>query len=168
MVGISVDSLDETICFKIGRHSGKKYLSKERLEEIVSEIKAHKIRLKFNTVVSPYNYKTNIAEQLQAYKPDRLKILRQLPFNGEKGISDEHFEDFFRINKEFTNQKNVVIEDKNEMTQSYLMIDPSGRFFQNGNGQEYYYSDPIYEVGLEKALSQISFSKEKYMSRYKT
>jgi predicted cytidylate kinase len=171
MVGISIDSLDEGICKSIGRCAGENYLSEEKLGRLVSQIKIGnpKAKIKFNIVVSKYNCGTNIAEQLQAFKPNRIKILRQLPFNGEKGIADEQFEQFLKINKidkKAVRPENVVIEDKGDITQSYLMIDPQGRFFQNGNEQDYNYSLPIYEVGLKHALSQVNFSKEKFMSRY--
>jgi radical S-adenosyl methionine domain-containing protein 2 len=168
IIGISIDSLDENICKNIGRCSGKNYLSKEKLDKIVRKIRLNnpRIRIKFNTVVSEHNYNTNIIEQLQTFEPNRIKILRQLPFNGEKGITDEQFEQFLNINAKFIKQKNVVIENKNDITQSYLMIDPLGRFFQNGNENGYNYSQPIYDIGLKKALSQINFNKEKFMKRY--
>ncbi len=168
MIGISIDSFDENVCKNIGRCSGKNYLSEEKLSKLVKKIKLNNpiAKIKFNTVVSKNNYSSNIIEQLQAYKPDRIKILRQFPFKGEKGITDEQFEQFLSINGKFIEKKNVVIEDKNDITQSYLMIDPQGRFFQNGNENFYTYSQPIFEVGLEHALSQIHFNKEKFMSRY--
>ncbi|MDR0467407.1 MAG: viperin family antiviral radical SAM protein, partial [Campylobacteraceae bacterium] len=168
MIGISIDSLDRATCLNIGRYFGKNYLSKEKLENIINIIKLnnYKIGLKFNIVVSKYNYNTNIVEQLQAYKPHRLKILRQLSFDGEDCVSDEQFRHFLRINGESIKKENVVIEDEDKMIQGYLMIDPSGRFFQNGNGQKYRYSDPIFEVGLERAFSQVAFDKGKFKSRY--
>jgi len=169
MIGISIDSLDEDVCKSIGRCSGKEYLSEEKLGNLIKKIKLSnpKAKIKFNIVVSEDNYNSNIAERLQAFKPDRLKILRQLSFNNEKGITDEQFEHFLTINKKFVKKKNVVIENKNDITKSYLMIDPQGRFFQNGNENGYNYSQPIYDIGLEQALSQINFNKEKFMSRYK-
>jgi radical S-adenosyl methionine domain-containing protein 2 len=168
MVGISIDSLDENICKNIGRCSGENYLSEQKLTELVKEIRWNypKIKLKFNIVVSEYNYNTSIVEQLQTFKPNRLKILRQLPFKDKKGITDEQFERFLNINEKSLKLENVVIEDKTDITQSYLMIDPRGRFFQNGNEYKYIYSKPIYKVGIGYALSQIPFNKEKFMSRY--
>jgi radical S-adenosyl methionine domain-containing protein 2 len=169
MIGISVDSLDEKTCRQMGRYSGNSYLSKEKLDRIVHEIRVNnpKAKLKFNTVVSEYNYDdAKIIGQLQAYEPDRLKVLRQLPFNEQKGITNEQFNRFLESNKNFLAPENVVIEDENDIIQSYLMIDPQGRFFQNGEGRSYSYSRPIYEVGLKQALSEINFDKNKFMSRY--
>ncbi len=39
------------------------------------------------------------------------------------------------------------------------MIDPEGRFFSNTNNK-YIFSQPIYEIGVEKALEQINFKQE--------
>ncbi|MDR1829714.1 MAG: viperin family antiviral radical SAM protein [Candidatus Fibromonas sp.] len=168
IAGISIDSLDENICKSIGRCSRESYLSEQKLTGLVKEIRWNypKIKLKFNIVVSEYNYNTNIVEQLQAFEPDRLKILRQLPFKDKKGITDEQFERFLSINEKFLKFENKVIENKSDIIQSYLMIDPQGRFFQNGNEYDYIYSEPIHKVGIKYALSQIPFSKEKFMSRY--
>ncbi len=62
----------------------------------------------------------------------------------------------------------MSIEDNDEMSESYLMIDPLGRFFQNtpnSLGQGYLFSDPILSVGLASALSSIQLSPEKYRRR---
>jgi radical S-adenosyl methionine domain-containing protein 2 len=168
MIGISIDSLDENICKSIGRCSGKEYMSGEKLTKLIHNIRLgnSKVKLKFNVVVNEYNYNKNIVEQLQIFKPDRLKILQQLPFKEEKGITDEQFALFLNINKKFLESEFAVTENKEHITQSYLMIDPQGCFFQNGNEKYYIYSDPIHEVGIECALSQIPLIKEKFMSRY--
>jgi radical S-adenosyl methionine domain-containing protein 2 len=169
MLGISVDSLDENVCKNIGRCTRKgDYLSKEILTALVNRARQvnPRIKIKLNTVVSEHNYKSNVAGQLQALKPDRLKILRQLPFDGKEGITDEQFQLFLDINKQACERENIVIEDNGDITHSYIMIDPLGRFFQNGNGRDYAYSKPIFEVGVERALSQISFDVEKFLKRY--
>lgn len=172
MVGISIDSLDEDACKAMGRCSKNgDYMFEEKVAALVSQIRRENpnTKLKLNTVVSRHNCLSNIVERLQAFKPDRLKVLRQLSFNGKGGISDIEFEQFLEINKNAVGSDNVVVENTDDITQSYLMLDPYGRFFQNGNEttQGYVYSEPIHVIGLKCALSQISFNKEKFMSRYK-
>ncbi len=68
---------------------------------------------------------------------------------------------------EVNSGRNVFFEDNSDMTQSYLMIDPMGRFFQNGNNSFYTYSSPIHEIGFENALSSIEFDDNCYINRYK-
>jgi len=170
LLGISVDSLNVDTCRQIGRCDRfGKVLEYKRLREVIAGARAINpdIRVKFNVTVNRYNYNERIIGRLQLFSPDRIKILRQLPFNGVSGISDEMFSEFMRLNESDLG-KNTVVEDNEDMTQSYLMIDPYGRFFQNGNGHGYTYSDPIHEVGLEKALSQIDFDVDKFGSRYET
>ena len=50
------------------------------------------------------------------------------------------------------------------MLNSYRMINPQGRFFQNTDNQ-YITSDNILDVGVREALSQINFSLEKFTKR---
>lgn len=47
---------------------------------------------------------------------------------------------------------------------SYLMISPNGKFFQNSYG-EYYYSDSILEIGIGKAFEEIKFSFVNFKTR---
>jgi radical S-adenosyl methionine domain-containing protein 2 len=55
------------------------------------------------------------------------------------------------------------------MIESYIMIDPHGRFFQNSlNGSGYRYSEEILAVGAEAAFRQISWQADRFQSRYKT
>jgi hypothetical protein len=49
----------------------------------------------------------------------------------------------------------LVSEDNDEMTGSYLMIDPLGRFFWRDGGDGYRYSAPILEVGAAAALNAV-------------
>ena len=44
------------------------------------------------------------------------------------------------------------------------MVDPRGRFFGNAQGC-YNYSRPILEVGVEKALKQVSIDHERFSQR---
>lgn len=55
------------------------------------------------------------------------------------------------------------------MRESYLMVDPHGRFFQNSlltPGQGYAYSRPILEVGAEAAFAQMAFDTARFSARY--
>jgi radical S-adenosyl methionine domain-containing protein 2 len=167
-LGLSVDSLNADTCRKMGRcdRSGR-VLELGRIKELLDTARAENpdIAAKFNVTVNEHNYKECVVGRLQELSPKRIKVLRQLPFNGNSGISDEMYSEFKRINEEYFGE-NTIIEDNDDMIQSYLMIDPYGRFFQNGNSNGYIYSRPIYEVGLESALSQINFDVERFGSRY--
>ena len=59
----------------------------------------------------------------------------------------------------------IFIENNDAMTESYLMISPDGRLFQNG-GDEYSYSRPITDVSLAEALTDIKFDNTKFDNRY--
>ncbi len=54
------------------------------------------------------------------------------------------------------------------MVGSYIMIDPTGRFFQNRNcAPGYDYSPPICEVGARAAFERIGWSHVKFNGRYR-
>lgn len=59
----------------------------------------------------------------------------------------------------------IFVEDNDVMTESYLMIAPDGRLFQNGH-EEYEYSHPLTEVSIDEALEEINFDQEKFNNRY--
>ena len=53
------------------------------------------------------------------------------------------------------------------MTESYLMIDPKGCFYQNTTGGSgYKYSESINKVGAATALNQINFNEAIFIARY--
>lgn len=63
----------------------------------------------------------------------------------------------------------LCAEDNRDMHESYLMVDPHGRFFQNDpqvEGQGYLYSQPILEVGAAAAFAQMAFDSERFRARY--
>jgi len=58
-------------------------------------------------------------------------------------------------------------EDNTDMVESYLMIDPHGRFFQNAHGQsDYRYSRPIPDVGVAGAFASVGVIPAKFCARY--
>ena len=196
-VGISIDSLDHETNMKIGRECCGKTICLEALRQKIEDLRKVNpdIKIKLNTVVSSLNFNEVLVERFAGLHVDKWKILRQRPFNGNPGISDYQFYAFLRNNyNEGLMQANVLkrhtemplsflmegaaeqdqetkqviyIEDKDVMTESYLMISPDGRLFQDGN-DEYTYSRPLTEVTFAEALSDIRFDSEKFESRYTT
>lgn len=170
-VGISIDSFDHDTNLKIGRACNGKTLSLEAIKEkikFVQEINP-KLKIKINTVVNKYNFSEEMLYSVLALKPYKWKILRQMPFGNNKGISDFEFYSFIHNNyKEsvyLDSSCKIFIEDNNAMTESYLMISPDGRLFQNG-AAEYAYSRPLTEVSFAEALGDIKFNESKFDGRY--
>ena len=80
-------------------------------------------------------------------------------------VTDEQFNSFVKRHRAL--RKIISAENNADMTKSYVMVDPYGRFFQNSDtGKGYQYSQQILEVGAEEAFSQIPWSQETYLSRY--
>lgn len=50
------------------------------------------------------------------------------------------------------------------MIDSYIMVGPSGRFFQN-SGKRYHFSESILKVGVANALSEIHYNHHKFLKR---
>lgn len=170
MIGISVDSLCSDTNYQIGRHSKNgSTLTQDKLSNIVIALRKENpdVDIKFNIVVNQYNYQETLVQKLLKLSPEKIKIFRQLPFGKNQfGISDEMFDYFLTQN--YQSHENIYVEGNEGMTHSYLMIDPFGRFFQNGNNYDYSYSEPIHKVGFSKALNSIAFDAEEYFNRYKT
>jgi len=167
MVGISIDSLCRETNEKIGRVSRNgASISYDRLNELVHAARLIKpnLSIKFNTVVNQHNWNEKMLPELRSLQPDKIKVFRQMPFRNQDGISTAQFDYFLEQNDAFEEQ--TWIEDNQEMTHSYLMIDPLGRLFENGDPQKYGYSWPIHEAGLKQSISQISFNMCSYNKRY--
>jgi len=172
MLGISIDSDTPQTNRSIGRtdHKGRKLDASSLTEHIQAARKLNpELRIKLNTVVNIENWEEELSGLLNKVRPERWKVLRMLPvLNDDLAINDEQFQSFIDRHPSFSDV--MSIEDNDEMSESYLMIDPLGRFFQNtpnSSGQGYLYSDPILSVGVASALRSIQFSPEKYQRRYK-
>jgi radical S-adenosyl methionine domain-containing protein 2 len=168
----SIDSLDKELNLKIGRHVGKKTISIDEFVMLSEECHKSNVQIKINTVVTKLNFDQVLVEKIALLKPIRWKIFKMLPieFQNDKANniypSNEEFETFLinnRIKAEKLNIK-VVIENNNEMTGSYLMISPDGKFFNNIEGS-HNYSDSIIEVGIKKALQQTPLLREVFYKR---
>ncbi|MEE9452986.1 MAG: hypothetical protein V3V13_01215 [Paracoccaceae bacterium] len=87
--------------------------------------------------------------------------------NQNLAVSNAAFRAFVARHRAFRNVYRV--EDNDEMLESYIMIDPLGRFYQNGENtlnNGYQYSPPILNAGAAEAFSNMRFSAERYAARY--
>lgn len=168
-VAFSIDSVHEDIQQKLGRGNGD-YIEKSiQLATICHEIG---IKVKLNTVVTDWNYNDDFSQLVRAIRPKRWKIFQVLPIKGQNDgkvekllIDSEKFQNFLTKNQHLGNKDlQVVPEDNDAMTESYVMIDPEGRFFSNVGGI-HTYSRLILEVGIIEAFSEIKFSMEKFEKR---
>lgn len=111
-------------------------------------------------------------DKIADLKPVRWKILRMLPVESQNDKAkelfptDKEYDLFIRNNKEQAEKSGikVVSEGNEDMTGSYLMIAPDGRFFNNVEGK-HNFSKPILETGIEKALEQTPLRREVFYKR---
>ena len=170
-LGISIDSNSPATNRAIGRTDRRGQLL--NLDELANNLMAARhanpgLGIKLNTVVNQLNHGEDLGPLIQRIAPDKWKVLRMLPVvNQHLAISDEQFEAFVARHHAF--KRILCAEDNQDMRESYLMIDPHGRFFQNSPlvaGQGYAYSQPILEVGAAAAFSQMSFDPDRFSARY--
>ena len=85
--------------------------------------------------------------------------------NRDLEVSNQQFRSF--VERHASLKDVMVVEDNNVMVGSYIMVDPTGRFFQNRSGTSGYdYSPLILNVGAEEAFSLIGWSSLKFDRRY--
>ena len=171
VLGVSFDTADEIIAGSIGRMDKKGgWISAQKLADISSEYK----RLnpfgifKVNTVVNQYNHHESLVDVMTIVSPDKWKLLRVLPvYDRIIPVSDIDFFGYVERHSVFSHI--TVVEDNSDMEASYLMINPNGCFYQNGELQDgYEISEPILQVGVAKAFDQIRFETDTFLSRYDT
>lgn len=171
MIGISFDSQDLNTRKKIGRVDRKdNSLSVEDLKvafrNLVSTQKG--IKTKINTVINKYNCDEDFSELITELKPYKWKVLQAMPYGDDQLlISRKRFDKFVAAHSDLGLP--IFSESNSTMTESYLMLDPKGRFYQNSlNGVGYEYSESINLCGVENALAQITFHPKAFSSRYRT
>jgi radical S-adenosyl methionine domain-containing protein 2 len=124
------------------------------------------LKLKINTVVCSANWQEDLSGLIRALAPERWKVLRMLPVvSGELDVTDAQFNAFVDRHRLLSDV--MVVEDNDDMVGSYIMVDPTGRFFQNRTGASGYdYSPSILDVGAGEAFSRIGWSAMKFEGRY--
>ncbi len=172
-LGISIDSANAATNRAIGRIDRRgRLLNLDNLATCLANARQANpdLQLKLNTVVNQRNHGEDLSALVRRFAPDKWKVLRMLPVvNQHLAVSDEQFGAFVARHRTLANI--ICAEDNQDMRESYLMVDPHGRFFQNGPlivGQGYAYSSPILQVGAEVAFAEMVFEPERFTARYIT
>jgi radical S-adenosyl methionine domain-containing protein 2 len=172
-IALSIDTVDPEKLKLLGRAlRGEQPITEEEYLNIIRAIKRRGIRLKINTVVTSKTWQEDFTSFIRLAKPERWKLLQVLPVKGQNDaqianfeLTDAQFNAYVQRNRIVAANGISVVPESNElMTESYVMIDPAGRFFDNVQG-EYTYSRPILDVGVEEALKDVSVNPERFRQR---
>jgi radical S-adenosyl methionine domain-containing protein 2 len=171
-IALSIDSLLPETNINTGRAiSGRTPLLLNDYTSLVDSIKRCGYGLKINTVVSSKNFDEDMTELIYYAKPKRWKLLQVLPIKGQNDlnieefkISNEQFQLFIDNHQAVQSITSIVPESNSQMTGSYAMVDPAGRFYNNATGG-HTYSKPILEIGARLAIQQMNYDFSKYLSR---
>lgn len=166
-VGLSVDSASEVTQAHLGRgrgdHVGRCIVLADRCHNLG-------IKVKLNTVVTSLTWQEDMGDLVRRVAPSRWKAFQVLPIEGQNNgrvedllITPAMFRAFLDRHANL-GEHAPVPEDNDAMRGAYVMIDPAGRFFGNATGR-HVYSDPILQVGVQEALSQVGYREEKFEAR---
>ena len=169
---LSIDSTNKNTNIKSGRNQKKTTMEEDSLFNISKSCHIFGVELKINTVVTQFNKNENLAPFINTIKPFRWKILQATrverqndkDFDKVKVSSEEFFRYCSINNQNILPQIKVIKENPTLIEGSYLMVDPSGRFYDSTN-KKHNYSDKILEVGVQKALHQVNTNFEKFLER---
>lgn len=166
-IGFSIDSLNSNTNKEIGRVVKNTPMNiNETLKNIqLIRVINPNIEIKINTVINELNKLEDFNLFIKNASPTKWKIFKILPIlTKENSITNEDFYEFINRHSKF--KKIIFSENNDEMTHSYLMIDPLGRFFQNNElSHGYDYSHNILQIGGEAAIKQIKFNIHKFAKR---
>lgn len=172
MFGISIDSLREDSNAKIGRYcldkKTPKTLQEWQILKIAKDLRQRNenLKIKINTVVTSYNYEEYFGDFISTLKPQKWKVLQTLSISTQKVFcTDLQYKAFLDRHKKFADF--ITAESKSQMTNSYIMLDCFGRFYQNEDSI-YSYSPCVLEMGKDEILHYAQFDRVKFQSRYKT
>lgn len=169
---LSIDSILDETNLQSGRAiTGRRVLNKVDYLMLIDDIKRYDYRLKINTVVHQLNYNELMDDVIRYAQPERWKVFQVLPIKGENDehiddfvITDEQYNYFLSQHHQFGNNGIMVTENNFQMKDSYVMVDPAGRFYTNKKGiQEY--SKPILSEGVGNSYAEMNYSYENFMSR---
>lgn len=171
VLGISLDAAGEPANVAIGRADSRGRPSPVAfLPDTIALTRAlnPQLKIKINTVVNAVNWDLDLSGMLERLNPAQWKVLRMLPSTTRNlEVTKEQFEHFLRRHARF--RPLMRVEDNDAMLESYVMVDPHGRFFQNGQREfGYAYSAPILDAGAKEAFQTITWAAEKFAARYES
>lgn len=172
ILGISCDSFDEKVNIQIGRGKGKHIGNIFKIRDLCYK---YNIKFKLNTVVCSYNHFEDMNEPVARLNPFRWKCFQCLIVKTENDgdktsirnatrflITDEQYDEFIRRHSAQT----CLIRETNElMRSSYLILDEYMRFLDKGNDDKYVISESILDVGVDKALAQVTWNEQAFADR---
>lgn len=168
-ITLSIDSLNPKINEKAGRKQpGKPAPDGDFYSSLIKKIKQHDYKFKMNTVVHAENVHEDFHAFIRRHEPVRWKVFQVLPIEGQNDGSIGHLaisnKDYHQFQKKHEDISQAVFESNDDLTASYAMVDPAGRFFDNTRGT-YYYSQKILDVGVERAIQEVAIDQDKFKKR---
>jgi radical S-adenosyl methionine domain-containing protein 2 len=168
-VCVSVDSADEFTQQALGRGRGGHVVRAIRLSDLC---RARGIRFKLNTVVTALTWQEDMSALVSRMAPERWKVFQVMRVAGQNDgrvepllISKDQFESFQQRHACLAaGGFPAVAEADDSMIDSYVMVDPMGRFFGN-SGHVHSTSSPILAVGVRAALAEVGFDPSKFDAR---
>ncbi|MDX9722956.1 MAG: viperin family antiviral radical SAM protein [Myxococcota bacterium] len=167
--GLSLDSASEQVQAQLGRGQGDHV---RRTIANVEACHAARCRVKLNTVVTALNWDEDLSALIAQLRPQRWKVFQVLRVLGQNDgrvddllIERGQYRHFVERHRHLEREGMALVAEDNEaMLDSYVMINPSGCFYGNSNG-EYRQSRPILELGVDKALDEVGFQRPKLEAR---
>jgi radical S-adenosyl methionine domain-containing protein 2 len=171
-ITLSIDSAAAATLVQLGRAVNGTAISAESYIARGKSIREAGMRLKVNTVVTSLNAAEDLSPLMRALMPERWKLLRVLPVEGQNSgrvepllCTDGDYRAFVARHLHLAAQGiSVVPEDNDDMRGSYAMVDPAGRFFDNASGG-HRYTAPILDHGIDAAWAQAAFSMDRFVGR---
>lgn len=166
---LSVDSGDERTQAALGRGRGDHVARSIRLADYCRRVG---VRVKLNTVVTALNHDEDMSELVRRIAPERWKVFQVLRVVGQNDgrvdpllITARQFDAFVARHAHLASEGfPPIAEDNDAMIDSYVMVDPLGRFYGNTDGI-HRTSPPILEVGVARALEAVRFDRARFEAR---
>lgn len=166
-VKLSAESTNDAIEARLGRGFGNHVAMVASRSDTLHRLG---IRVDLNSVITRANCREDLTPLVRRVRPRYWKAFQMLPVPGQ---NDQSVADLYITEGEFTDFLarhshlwDLLVPENNEtMRESYAMIDPMGRFFQNTPVGYVRSSRSILEVGVEQALADVPLNWAKYDAR---